>query len=88
MDLADILKNAGSTVADGLFDTIKGAVGLPTLPPIRNEDQYQNNNAYVDSRAAPVTVQGETAGTPTRDWIMYGGIAIGVIVAVGLILKR
>lgn len=84
MKIGDLLKNNGNN----LLQFISDQVGGPELPALQLTDPNQNNNNYVTSREAPAAYQAEANAAPSRNWIMYGAIGLGVVVAIGLLMRK
>lgn len=89
MSLGQWFQDAGENVANDVLDRVSQEFGLPKLPPLVLVDKNQNPNAYVN--AAPIAVgpaeQFTASVKANKNWLMYGGIAAGVVALV-LLLKR
>lgn len=86
--LSDFFKKNADVLGNDIFGKIGEAVGLPSLPPLQFSEPYTNNNNYVESRPAPTQLQPEVTPPASRDWIMYGAMGLGVIVVIGLLMRK
>jgi len=84
----DFLKKNADTIGNTILEKIGGVTGAPALPPLKFSEPYQNQNNYVEARPAPTAFQPETTVANTPNWMLYGGIALGVVLVVGLLVKR
>ncbi|MGE3263591.1 MAG: hypothetical protein AB7K68_17575 [Bacteriovoracia bacterium] len=88
MSLGDFFKNNADVIGNSFLDQLSEKVGLPTLPPLQFSTPNQNPNNYVEARPAPAAIQPETAAPAKTNYMLYGGIAVGVILVVFLLTKK
>jgi len=88
MRLSDFLKNNADTLGNDILGKVSEALGGPELPPLKFETPNQNPNNYVQARPAPAQTQPEVTPKKSTNWMLYGGLALGVVLVVGLLVRK
>lgn len=89
MSLSDFLKNNADVLGNDILGRVSEAIGGPELPPLKFETPNQNNNNYVTSRPAPsAPAAAEVTAKKETNWMLYGGLALGVVILVGLMVRK